>query len=132
MNDPNNNANNDENNEKNHKRGFGFRLLGNPKLRKAVRIIRNNPKLIINAVYSFFICLILFGLRFYRFLVIADFGSGIRKARKSKLEIQKRLYLGGRYIGGTERELCLYEAFGKLNLSNTRESKVRPGRPGHT
>ncbi len=99
MNDPNNNANNDENNEKNHKRGFGFRLLGNPKLRKAVRIIRNNPKLIINAVYSFFICLILFGLRFYRFLVIADFGSGIRKARKSKLEIQKRLYLGGRYIG---------------------------------
>jgi acetyltransferase-like isoleucine patch superfamily enzyme len=95
----NNNGEHNKNNEKSSRNGRWFRLFGSPRFRKALRIIWNNPKLFINAIYSFFVCFRLFGLKFYRFPVIADFGSKIRKAHKAKLEIQGRLYLGGRYIG---------------------------------
>lgn len=77
----------------------GFRWFNKPKIRKALRIIWNNPKLIFNAIYSFFVGLRLFGIKFYRFPIIVDVGSKIRKSRKARLQVDGRLYLGGRYIG---------------------------------
>lgn len=102
MSNVNNNAEhnvNEVNNEKGRRSGNGFRFFGNPKLRKSLRILWNNPKLVINAVYSFFVCLRFFGLKFYKFPAIVDFGSKIRKSRKARLEIKGRLFLGGKYIG---------------------------------
>lgn len=78
---------------------MGFRMFNDPRMRKAFRIIRNNPKLVLNAIYSFFVGLRLFGIGFYRFPLIVDLGSKIRKSRKARLQIDGRLYLGGRYIG---------------------------------
>jgi acetyltransferase-like isoleucine patch superfamily enzyme len=81
--------------------GLGYRLrwFREPRIRKAFRIIWNNPKLIFNAIYSLFVGIRLFGIRFFKFPVIADLGSKIRKSRKANLKINGRLYLGGKYIG---------------------------------
>jgi len=58
-----------------------------------------NPKIILNIIYSFFVNLFYSIKNFYRFKVIADFGSTISKGPGAKLIIDKRLYLGGKYIG---------------------------------
>jgi hypothetical protein len=60
--------------------GLGYRLrwFREPRIRKAFRIIWNNPKLIFNAIYSLFVGIRLFGIRFFKFPVIADLGSKIR------------------------------------------------------
>ncbi|MFO7154434.1 MAG: acyltransferase [Caldicoprobacter oshimai] len=76
-----------------------FRWFKESKIGKIWRIIWSNPKLIFNAIYSFFVGLRLFGIKFYRFPIIVDVGSKIRKSRKARLQINGRLYLGGRYIG---------------------------------
>jgi acetyltransferase-like isoleucine patch superfamily enzyme len=66
---------------------------------KMVNALRMNPKLILNIIYSFFINLFYSIKNFYRFKVFADFGSTITKAPGARLIIDKRLYLGGKYIG---------------------------------
>ncbi len=68
----------------------------NRKMRNALRM---NPKLILNMIYSFFLNLFHSIRNFYRFKVFADFGSTITKGARTKLIIDKRLYLGGKYIG---------------------------------
>ena len=66
---------------------------------KVVSTLWLNPKLIINFLYSIFVNMFFSFRNFYRFKVIADFGSTISKAHSAKLIIDKRLYLGGKYIG---------------------------------
>jgi acetyltransferase-like isoleucine patch superfamily enzyme len=66
---------------------------------KIRNVLRMNPKLILNILYSFFLNLFHSIRHFYRFKVIADFGSTITKGRGARLIIDKRLYLGGKYIG---------------------------------
>jgi acetyltransferase-like isoleucine patch superfamily enzyme len=58
-----------------------------------------HPKLVLNFLYSIFFNLYLSFRSFFRLKVIADFGSTIAKAPGSRLIIEKRLYLGGQYIG---------------------------------
>ena len=66
---------------------------------KMVNALRMNPKLILNVIYSFFLNLFHSIRNFYRFKVFADFGSTITKAPGARLIIDRRLYLGGKYIG---------------------------------
>jgi acetyltransferase-like isoleucine patch superfamily enzyme len=69
------------------------------KAAKLIDVLRMNPKLIINFIYSIFINLFHCFKGFYRLKVIADFGSHITRAAGAKLQIDRRLYLGGKYIG---------------------------------
>jgi acetyltransferase-like isoleucine patch superfamily enzyme len=66
---------------------------------KMVRTLRMNPKLILNVIYSFFLNLFHSIRSFYRFRVFADFGSTITRGSGARLIIDRRLYLGGKYIG---------------------------------
>ncbi len=68
----------------------------NQKVRNTLRM---NPKLLLNIIYSFFVNLFHSIRDFYRFKVIADFGSSITRGQGARLIIDKRLYLGGKYIG---------------------------------
>lgn len=58
-----------------------------------------NPKIPLNAIYSFFINLFYSFRSLFRFKIVADFGSTISKAFGARLIIDKRLFLGGKYIG---------------------------------
>ncbi len=69
------------------------------KLRKVVNTLYLHPKLIINIFYSILVNLYHFLKGFYRLKLFVDFGSSISKAYSAKLLIDKRLFLGGRYIG---------------------------------
>jgi acetyltransferase-like isoleucine patch superfamily enzyme len=74
--------------------------LNNPVFSRKLRnLLRMNPKIILNIVYSFFINLFHSFRNFYRFKIIADFGSTITRGPGARLIIDKRLYLGGKYIG---------------------------------
>lgn len=64
-----------------------------------VTLLWLHPKLILNAVYSFFINLIYSFTSLFRFKFIVDFGSTISKSPSARLKIDKRLFLGGKYIG---------------------------------
>ena len=135
MSNVNNNAEhnvNEVNNEKGRRSGNGFRFFGNPKLRKSLRILWNNPKLVINAVYSFFVCLRFFRLKFYKFPAIVDFGSKIRKSRKARLEIKGEDCSLEEVYWRTERQLCLYETPEGCILPDTGKSEAWPRSPGYT
>ena len=72
------------------------RPTGNESLRK---VLRMNPKLLLNFIYSIFINLFHCFRRFYRLPIFADFGSTISKGSGSRFIIDNRLFLGGKYIG---------------------------------
>jgi acetyltransferase-like isoleucine patch superfamily enzyme len=73
--------------------------MDNPINNKMINALRMNPKIFLNVIYSFFLNLFHSIRNFYRFKVFADFGSTITKASGARLIIDKRLYLGGKYIG---------------------------------
>lgn len=68
------------------------------KIKKILRIFKHNPKIIFNFLYSIFINLKAAGTRFFRFPIVADFPSTLKRSLGSKLIIDKRLYIGGKYI----------------------------------
>ncbi|HZK33796.1 MAG TPA: acyltransferase [Bacillota bacterium] len=68
-------------------------------LKGRVALFWLHPKLIINAIYSFFLNLFYCFTSFFRFKIIGDFPSSISKAPSARLKIDKRLFLGGKYIG---------------------------------
>lgn len=66
---------------------------------KLVNTLVLHPKIVLNFLYSIFLNLFYSFRSFFRFKIIADFGSTIAKGPGSRLVIDKRLYLGGKYIG---------------------------------
>jgi acetyltransferase-like isoleucine patch superfamily enzyme len=113
--------------QKRHRTWFGFRWFSEPRIRKALRIIWNNPRLVFNAIYSFFVGIRLFGIKFYRFSVIADLGSKIRKSRKANLQVNGRLYLGGRYIGEQSGERTYIKLSKNATCQINGRVKLGPG-----
>ncbi|HOB19618.1 MAG TPA: acyltransferase [Candidatus Atribacteria bacterium] len=94
------------------------------KLRLGLQRLWLHPKLILNFIYSLFLNLFYTFTSFFRFKIFADFGSSISKMPSARLRIDKRLYLGGRYIGDMSKakaSLLLYRgacfhAAGKVKL----------------
>lgn len=96
-------------------------------MRNPIRVLRQNPKLILNAIYSIFINLFI-SIRFLlKFKIIADFGSYISKARRSKLIVDNRLYLGGKYIGDMAAAKASVKMYEGSTLHIAGRVKVGPG-----
>jgi len=86
-----------------------------------------NPKIILNIIYSFFINLFHSFRSFYRFKIIADFGSTIKRGPGAKLIIDKRLYLGGKYIGEMVNAKSTIYMYRNSELHVKGRVKIGPG-----
>ena len=67
--------------------------------RKMRNALRMNRTLILNIIYRFFLKLFHSLRNVYRFKVFAEFWEHHSKRSGARLIIDKRLYLGGKYIG---------------------------------
>lgn len=94
---------------------------------KLFNTLRLHPKLIINVIYSVFVNLFYSVANFYRFRIIADFGSRISKASRARLQIDKRLYLGGRYIGDMTNARAYIKLYRNAFLHIKGRVKLGPG-----
>ncbi len=95
--------------------------------RKTRNALRMNPKIILNIIYSFFLNLIYFTRNFYRFKIFADFGSTITKGPGAKLIIDKRLFLGGKYIGDMTKAKSSIHMYRNSELHIKGRVKLGPG-----
>lgn len=97
------------------------------KLRLGLQRLWLHPRLILNAIYSVFLNLFYAFTGFFRFRIFADFGSTISMMPSARLRIDKRLYLGGSYIGDMSKAKASLLMYRKSCFHAAGKVKLGPG-----
>lgn len=102
--------------------------MGSPIFNEKVRNrLRMNPKFILNIIYSFFVNLFHSIRSFPRLKIIADLGSSITRGFGAKLFIDKKLYLGGQYIGDMSKAKASIRMYQNSVIHIKGRVKLGPG-----